>query len=66
MKIETAGTKQFKPFELVITIDNQAEVDALWDMCLRNTTIPNLVEEKNKFIVEAFLNGARIALIKRT
>ncbi len=65
MKVETANTQQFKPFELVITIENQTEVDALWDMCLRNTTIPNLVEEKNKYIIEAFLNGARIALIAR-
>ena len=65
MKVETAGTKQFKPFELVITIESKEELIALIQMCIYNESIPELVEEKNKYIVEAFLNGTRIALIER-
>ena len=62
MKIET--TKQFKPFEVIITIDSKEELNALLDMCMYNQSIPDLVDEVNSNFIKLFLNETRDALNK--
>jgi hypothetical protein len=65
MKVETANTQQFKPFELVITIESKEELDALYNMTQMNLSIPKMVESHHKDIVEAFLDETRYTLIAR-
>jgi hypothetical protein len=65
MKVETTDTKQFKPFELVITIESKEELDALIHMCAFNKSIPELASPKYRDLVRLFLDGTRDALGKK-
>ena len=65
MKVETTNTEQFKPFELVITIESKKELDALIDMFKMNITIPDIVEKKHWLIIKLFLDETRDTLIER-
>ena len=66
MKVETVGTKQFKPFELVITIESKEELNALYNMTQMNESIPKMVEYYHRDIIKLFLDETRDTLIKRT
>ena len=62
MKIETSNTKQFKPFELVITIESKEELNALVEMCMYNESIPGIVDISNRKFIKLFLDETREAL----
>ena len=53
MKVETTNTEQFKPFELVITIESKEELEAIVNMCRFNQTIPDLVDKDNSNFYKA-------------
>jgi hypothetical protein len=65
MKVETTGTKQFKPFELVITIESKEELEAIINMCRYNLSIPELVGKSNRNFITLFLKETKDALTKR-
>jgi hypothetical protein len=65
MKVETTGTKQFKPIELVITIESKEELEAIINMCGYNESIPDLVGKDNSNFITLFLDETRDALKKR-
>jgi hypothetical protein len=65
MKVETTNTKQFKPIELVITIESEKELMALINMCALNESIPNLMDINNSNFIKLFLDETREALGKR-
>jgi hypothetical protein len=65
MKVETANTQQFKPFELVITIESKEELDALYNMTQMNESIPKIVEPYYKDMIKTFLDETRYTLIAR-
>jgi hypothetical protein len=65
MKAETTDTKQFKPFELVITIESKEELDALIEMCAFNESIPELVSPEYSGLIKLFLDVTRNELYKR-
>jgi len=65
MKVETTNTKQFKPIELVITIESEKELMALINMCALNESIPNLMDINNNYFIKLFLDETREALGKR-
>lgn len=56
MKVETTNTEQFKPFELVITIESKEEFEALINMTQMNGSIPKLVSPENSRIIKSFLD----------
>jgi hypothetical protein len=62
MKVETTYTKQFKPFELVITIESKEELNALLEMCIYNESIPDMVDLEYRNLVRLFLDETRDAL----
>ena len=62
MKVKTTGTKEFKPFELVITIESKKELMALINMCVLNESIPNLMDINNSNFIKLFLDETRDAL----
>jgi len=66
MKVETTNTEQFKPFELVITIESKEELEAIVNMCRFNQTIPDLVDKDNSNFIKLFLDETRYALVERT
>ena len=66
MKVETTNTEQFKPFELVITIESKEELEAIVNMCRFNQTIPDLVDKDNSNFIKLFLDETRDALVERT
>ena len=65
MKVETTNTKQFKPIELVITIESEKELEAIINMCRYNESIPDLVGKSNRNFITLFLDETRDALKKR-
>lgn len=65
MKAETTNTKQFKPFELVITIESKEELDALINMTQMNQSIPELVSLEYSGLIKLFLDVTRNELYKR-
>jgi hypothetical protein len=65
MKVKTTGTKQFKPIELVITIESKEELEAIINMCRYNESIPDLVGKDNRNFITLFLDETRDALKKR-
>ena len=65
MKVKTTGTKEFKPFELVITIESKEELEAIINMCRYNESIPDLVGKDNSNFITLFLDETRDALKKR-
>ncbi len=65
MKVETANTQQFKPFELVITIESKEELNALYNMTQMNESIPNLMDINNSNFIKLFLDETRNALTER-
>ena len=65
MKIETSNTKQFKPFELVITIESKEELNALVEMCIYNESIPDMVDISNRKFIKLFIDETRDALAKK-
>jgi hypothetical protein len=62
MKVKTTGTKEFKPFELVITIESKKDLMALINMCVLNESIPNLMDINNSNFIKLFLDETRDAL----
>lgn len=66
MKVETTNTEEFKPFELVITIESKEELEAIINMCRFNQTIPDLVDKDNSNFIKLFLDETRYALVERT
>ena len=66
MKVETTNTEEFKPFELVITIESKEELEAIVNMCRFNQTIPDLVDKDNSNFIKLFLDETRYALVERT
>jgi hypothetical protein len=65
MKVKTTGTKQFKSFELVITIESKEELEAIINMCRYNESIPDLVGKSSRNFITLFLDETRDALTKR-
>jgi hypothetical protein len=65
MKVKTTGTKEFKPIELVITIESEKELMALINMCGYNESIPDLVGKSNRNFITLFLDETRDTLTKR-
>lgn len=65
MKVETTDTKQFKPFELVITIESKEELKALLEMCIYNESIPDMVDLEYRDLVRLFLDETRDALVEK-
>ena len=65
MKVETTNTEEFKPFELVITIESKEELDALINMTQMNQSIPDLVDKDNSNFIKLFLDETRDALVER-
>ena len=65
MKVETANTQPFKPFELVITIESKEELDALYNMTQMNESIPKIVGSYYKDMIKTFLDETRHTLIAR-
>ena len=65
MKVETTNTKQFKPIELVITIESEKELEAIINMCRYNESIPDLVGKSNRNFITLFLDETRDALTER-
>jgi hypothetical protein len=65
MKVKTTGTKEFKPIELVITIESEKELMALINMCGYNESIPDLVGKDNRNFITLFLDETRDALTER-
>jgi hypothetical protein len=65
MKVETTDTKQFKPFELVITIESKEELNALHLMTQMNISIPELFSDEYSDLVKLFLDETRNEFLKR-
>jgi hypothetical protein len=65
MKVETTDTKQFKPFELVITIESKEELNALHLMTQMNISIPELFSDEYSDLVKLFLDETRDALAEK-
>ena len=64
MKVETTK-EQFKPFELVITIESKEELDALINMTQMDESIPRMVQGKNRDLIKLFLNETRTILFRK-
>lgn len=65
MKVETTDTKQFKPFELIITIESKEELNALHLMTQMNISIPELFSDEYRDLVKLFLDETRNEFLKR-
>ena len=65
MKVETTNTKQFKPFELIITIESKEELDALINMTQMNQSIPEVVSPEYSGLIKLFLDVTRDELYER-
>lgn len=38
----------FAPFKLVIDVETKAELDALMELCMLDTSVPNIVQENSR------------------
>ena len=63
MKIEKQKAK-FQPVVISITLENQKEVDDIYDMTMYNESIPDIVGGVSRENVTKFLNELRNQLNK--
>ena len=63
MKIEKQKA-EFQPVVISITLENQKEVDDIYDMTMYNESIPDIVGGVSRENITAFLNELRNQLNK--
>lgn len=58
MKVKNANESNtdFKPIEIIITIENVAEYNAMLEMCLTNVRIPELFGVEYRAVIKEFLD----------
>lgn len=55
---------EFKPFDIVITIESEPEAQAIYQMATYDLSIPNMVTKPNQKLVQQFLMALRKEIIK--